>query len=221
MTHCMNRSAAYGFGSQNGVAPVISSAMRRPVAGPSVRPQWPWPQASQRPRWRGAGAITGRESGKQGRAPSQGCASTGSPSGNSSRAAGMTRASWTGVGRRIAGGEFGAGGDADPLLHRRQAVAAFRVEYRAAEHGVPLRAEMAMVAALDRERQLDAERREHVRRPRPERDHDVAGVERPGGGIDAPMRSGAVQRARVAGKRNPAERGEARRVGARQRQADW
>src|SRR5215469_2391405 len=38
-----NRSAAYGAGSMNGVAPVIISAMRRPVTGPNVSPQWAWP----------------------------------------------------------------------------------------------------------------------------------------------------------------------------------
>ena len=35
-----NRSAAYGAGSQNGVAPVIISAKSRPDTGPSVSPQW-------------------------------------------------------------------------------------------------------------------------------------------------------------------------------------
>jgi len=74
---------------------------------------------------------------------------------------------------------------------------------------------MAVVAALDRERQADAERLDHVRQPRPERDHDVAGVERPGSRIDAPMRMDAVQRARIAGEREPAERGKARGIGAR------
>src|SRR5580704_17717970 len=41
--HCLKRSAPYGAGSQKGVAPVSISARSRPVAGPSVRPQWPWP----------------------------------------------------------------------------------------------------------------------------------------------------------------------------------
>src|SRR5262249_39832714 len=44
-----NRSARNGLGSQNGVAPAISSATRRPVAGPSVSPQWAWPKASHNP----------------------------------------------------------------------------------------------------------------------------------------------------------------------------
>jgi hypothetical protein len=35
----VNLSAPYGAGSQNGVAPVIISAINRPVAGPSVKPQ--------------------------------------------------------------------------------------------------------------------------------------------------------------------------------------
>jgi hypothetical protein len=33
------RSARNGLGSQNGVAPVIISAINRPVTGPSVSPQ--------------------------------------------------------------------------------------------------------------------------------------------------------------------------------------
>src|ERR1700741_1360351 len=48
--HFPNRSALKGLGSQNGVAPVIISAINRPVAGPSVSPQWPCPNASQSPR---------------------------------------------------------------------------------------------------------------------------------------------------------------------------
>ena len=48
--HFPNRSALKGLGSQNGVAPVIISAINRPVAGPSVNPQWPCPNASQSPR---------------------------------------------------------------------------------------------------------------------------------------------------------------------------
>ena len=42
--------------------------------------------------------ITGSISGKQGRAPIQGLASTGSPSGNSFCARGSARSTWTGVG---------------------------------------------------------------------------------------------------------------------------
>ena len=66
-----NRSARYGAGSQNGVSPVIISAIMRPVAGPSVSPQCAWPMASHRPARPGARPMTGRESGKHGRAPSQ------------------------------------------------------------------------------------------------------------------------------------------------------
>ncbi len=77
---------------------------------------------------------------------------------------------------------------------------------------------MPVIAALDGERQFDAERLDQIRRPRPERDHDVAGVERAGGGIDPPIAIGAVQAARVAGKRQSAERGETRRISARHRQ---
>ena len=70
-----NRSARYGAGSENGVAPVIMSAISRPVTGPSVSPQWAWPKASHRPACPGARPITGSESGKFGRAPSQGSSS--------------------------------------------------------------------------------------------------------------------------------------------------
>ena len=77
---------------------------------------------------------------------------------------------------------------------------------------------MAVIAALDRERQFYAERIEHVRQPRPERDDDLAGIERAGRRIDAPMRIDAMQRARIAGKRQAAERRKARGIGARQRQ---
>src|SRR6267154_2068331 len=76
-----NRSAEYGAGSLNGVAPVIISASSRPDTGPSVRPQWAWPVSSQSPGWPGARPITGRESAKHGRDPIQGCASIPSPSG--------------------------------------------------------------------------------------------------------------------------------------------
>ena len=48
--HFPNRSGLKGLGSQNGVAPVIISAINRPVAGPSVNPQCPCPNASQSPR---------------------------------------------------------------------------------------------------------------------------------------------------------------------------
>ena len=55
-------------------------------------------------------------------------------------------------------------------------------------------------------------------RPRTERDHHVAGIDRPGSGFDAPIRIGAMQRAGVARQRKAAERGKARGIGARQRQ---
>src|SRR5208282_718363 len=46
--------------------------------------------------------------------------------------------------RRIACGEFGTRGDADALLHRRQAIAVFGIEHGATERGISLRAEMTV-----------------------------------------------------------------------------
>ena len=120
--------------------------------------------------------------------------------------------------RRVAGGELDAARHADTLFHRRQHVAILGIEHRAGERGIALRTEMAMIAALDRERQFDAERIEHVRQPRPECDHGLAGIERTGGRIDAPLRTDAMQRASVAGERQAAERRKARGIGPRQRQ---
>ena len=52
----------------------------------------------------------------------------------------------------------------------------------------------------------------------PERDDNIAGVDRPDVGLDPPVCVGAVQRARVAGQHHAAERGKARGIGARHRQ---
>ena len=120
--------------------------------------------------------------------------------------------------RRVAGGELDAGGQADALLHRRQHIAVLGVEHRPGQRGIALRAKMAVIAALDRERQFYAERVEHIRQPRAERDDDLVGIERAGRRLDAPMRMHAMQRSRVPGERQPAERGKARRIGARHRE---
>ena len=72
--------------------------MRRPVTGPSVNPQWAWPTASHNPFCPGAGPITGRESGKHGRAPSQVRSSARAPIGKSFLACGISRSNCTGVG---------------------------------------------------------------------------------------------------------------------------
>jgi hypothetical protein len=73
---------------------------------------------------------------------------------------------------------------------------------------------MAVIASLDGEREPHAEGIEHVARPWAEREQTLAGVERPRRGLDAPVPVGAVERARVAGERDPAERRKARGVGA-------
>ena len=59
--------------------------------------------------------------------------------------------------RRVPRGKFDSGGDADPLLHRRQQITILGIEHRTAERRALLGPEVAMVAALDGERQLDAE----------------------------------------------------------------
>ena len=138
--YARKRSARYGAGSQNGASPAIISAIMRPVAGPSVRPQCAWPTASQRPAWPGAGPITGRESGKAGRLPSQVLSSARSPSGNSSRAFGRIAVELHRRRRRVARGKFDAGGHADALFHRRDHIADAGVEHRPRQRGIALRA---------------------------------------------------------------------------------
>ena len=76
---------------------------------------------------------------------------------------------------------------------------------------------MTMIAALEPERQLDAERLQDVRRPRSQRDDDLIRVEVAGFRIDAPSPFAAMKRARVAGQSHAAERRETRCVGARHR----
>ena len=71
---------------------------------------------------------------------------------------------------------------------------------------------MAVIATLDTERQRDAERAQHIGSKRSERHHRVIGVERPLGRVEAPVRVGAVQRARVASHHQPAEGTEMARI---------
>ena len=154
------------------------SAIKRPVTGPSVRPQCACPIASHRPLKPGARPITGRESTKQGRLPSQVLSSARSPSGNSSRAFGISRSNCTGDGGASRAANSVAGGEANALLHRRDQIAVFGVDHRPRQRGIALGAEMPVIAALDGHRQLEAERLEQIGRPRPERDHDLGRVDR-------------------------------------------
>src|SRR5579863_9578457 len=68
--------------------------------------------------------------------------------------------------RRIARSEFRASREPDALFHRRQAIAVVGVENRPIQSGIALRAVVAVIAALDGKRQLDAKRFEQIRRPR-------------------------------------------------------
>jgi hypothetical protein len=61
--------------------------------------------------------------------------------------------------------------------------------------------------ALDRERKLDAQRHEQVRRRRrPQRDHRGLGIDRPLRGIDAPAARRPMQTQRIALHRDTVER---------------
>ena len=76
--------------------------------------------------------------------------------------------------RRIVGpGEFGPGGETQPLRHRRDQIALLDVEHRSAQGRVAPWFVMPVVAALDEERQLEAERPDEIVRPGPKRDHDL------------------------------------------------
>ena len=83
---------------------------------------------------------------------------------------------------------------------------------------MPRAAEVAVIAALDRERQLDAERVEQVGRPRPERHHRGLGIDRPFRGVDAPAAGGLVQPHGVALHHDPAQRLESGDIGLRHRE---
>ena len=128
----------YAAGSQNGVSPAIISPSSTPVMGPSVSPQWAWPMASHMPLMPGARPMTGRESGKDGRQPSQVLSSARSPSGNNFA---RRRHQPVELHRRrlgVAGGDLDAGGEPDALLHRRDQIAAFDVDHRPRQRGVAL-----------------------------------------------------------------------------------
>ncbi len=65
-------------------------------------------------------------------------------------------------GRIVAAREFRAGRQADAARHRRQDIAEFEIENRAAERRIALGAEMHVIAALDAEGKAIAERLEKV-----------------------------------------------------------
>ena len=115
---------------------------------------------------------------------------------------------------RIAIGELGAGGEPDTLVHRRERIAVLRIDHGTRQTGVAARPEVAVIAALDRKRQTNAERPQHIRRPGPERDDRLAGIDRPLASFDPPGSVGAVERPRVPFHHDAAERGKSRRVGA-------
>ncbi len=120
--------------------------------------------------------------------------------------------------RRIARGKLGAGGETNALRHRRDQIARLGVDHRPRQRRVALAAKMPVIAALERHRQPDAHRLQQIRRPRPQRHHDVRRIQPAFLGLDPPAAAGAVQRARIAGQRDAAELGEARRIGPRHRQ---
>src|SRR4029450_4581425 len=100
--------------------------------------------------------------------------------------------------RRIARGKLGPGAEPDALLHRREAIAGFNVDHRPRERGVAGAAVVAVIAALDGERQPDAERLEHIGREWSERYDRVLGIERALGRFEAPVCVGATPRPRGA-----------------------
>src|SRR5258708_13979571 len=116
--------------------------------------------------------------------------------------------------RSVAGGKFSAGGDADALLHGRNAIAVVSIENRPRQTRVAARTEVAVIAALDGERQIDAERTEQIGRPRPERHHGDISVDRALYGVDPPPRTQAVQAARVPRDGHAAERRKTCRIGS-------
>ena len=187
----------------------------RPVAGPSVRPQCAWPMASHRPGKPGARPITGRESGKHGRLPSQ--VSFVHALAERKQFA-CLRHDPVELHRRrccIARGEFDAGGHTDSLLHRRDQVAGIGIEHRPRQRGIAVATEMPVIAALDHQRQFQPKRLEQIVRPWSERDHDLGRIDPALVGFHPPAISRPVQRARVAGERHAAERRKARGISAR------
>ena len=77
---------------------------------------------------------------------------------------------------------------------------------------------MPVIAALDRERQPDAERIEQVGRPRSERHHRRLGVDRPLRGVDPPAAGRRGAAARIALQRDAAERLKRGDIGLRDRE---
>ena len=124
--------------------------------------------------------------------------------------------------RGIARGELRPGGEPDALLHRREAVAVLDIDHRTSEGSVPSRPIVPVIAALEAERQLDAERRKHIGGKRPERHHRLRGIDRPLGGLNPPAPICAVKRARIPAHHHAPECGEARgkSLGHRERIGD-
>jgi hypothetical protein len=99
-----------------------------------------------------------------------------------------------GRGRRcIARRELDACGKTDTLLHGRNRKAVVHIKHRTGETCSAARAEMAVIATLDGERQIDAERAKYVGRPRPERHNGRVGVDRPLHSLDPPLPVRTVQ----------------------------
>ena len=175
-----NLSTPKGDGSANGLSPAIISAASRPLAGPSVKPRWPWPKSRNSPGWRGAQPITGMRVGEAGTASHprlvHRLAEREELAGERQHAAELDRRR-----RRIARRELDSRGHPHPAFHRRDDEAVLDIDHRPRERGVALGLEVPVVAALDRKRQVVAKRPEHVHRPRPEgddgdrRDHEAIG----------------------------------------------
>ena len=79
----------------------------------------------------------------------------------------------------VAPGELGPRRQPQAPRHRGHEIAALEVEHRAGEAGVAPGLVMHVIAALDEERQAEAEAPRELVGPRPERDHHVAGREAP------------------------------------------
>src|SRR5207247_10053703 len=99
-----------------------------------------------------------------------------------------------------------ASGEPDALLHRREAISVLNVDHGPRQRRIAGAAVVAVIAALDGERQPDAERLEHIGREWAERYHPVFGIEPPLGRLEAPVRVDAAQRARVTTHHHPPER---------------
>ena len=154
-------------------APAIMAAIAAPVAGPVVKPICWLPKASQRPRMPRRGPDH-RQAVRQGRPrAAPGVADRLAEFDHAARQR-HHRVDLREGRRRIAVGQFDARGDADAVLHRRHQESALGVMDRTQQLTRRVRLELAVIAALGRQRHAIAERPQQIRRPRPERDHDMA-----------------------------------------------